>query len=96
MRKGRMPESIFVAPTATKEKEEHKYTLLAIEEWDELGIPLRVRLIRDDEIIDVRVAVNGGVRFMTAYLPAAALVENPENANLKAKPLQRATRNDGK
>jgi hypothetical protein len=94
-RKGRMPERIFISPTGSRKKEEHDYVLIAVEEWDELGRPMRARFIGDDEVVNVGEAASAGVRFITAYVPTVCLMEIPDYRNKKCEQLKRSTKADG-
>lgn len=44
----------------------HKHVVFQITEVDELGRPLLMRLLRDEESVHLE----GGEKFMTAYVPA--------------------------
>ena len=90
-----MPERVFIAPTGCRRKEEHDYVLIAVEEWDELGRPMRARFITGDEIINLGEAAKAGVRFITAYVPSVCLLESPDYQNKKCEQLKRSTKADG-
>lgn len=89
MPKGKMPELIFVAPIGTKHKTKHTRALFIVEEWDENGIPLRMRLCSDDEIINVAKVADQGLEFITGYIQAVNFEPRPAKANRKETPLPR-------
>lgn len=57
-----LPEVVFLGPP--KHRIEHKLTVFIIEEKDADGIPTRLRMLRDDESVDVQ----EGMEFMTGYV----------------------------
>jgi hypothetical protein len=64
-----------------KAKMKMVHVLFSIEEWDENGIPRKVTLRGNDEVIDMEKFAASGSAFMTAYIPA--VMQHPENAGKK-------------
>lgn len=82
-KKGEMPDMIFVGPIGhVKQK---MCFVFSIEEWDENGVPRKLTLRGDKEVMDTAKIVESGVEFMTAYIPEIMLVKKPTKANKKAK-----------
>ena len=75
--KGELPNIIFVAPTGRgKDKIQHNHTVFEIVEFAEDGWPKTLRLMRDDETIDLqqRAEETGEApSFMTAYCQRRSL-----------------------
>lgn len=85
-KKGEMPDMIFVGPIGHgKQKMRFVHVVFSIEEWDENGVPRKLTLRGDKEVMDTAKIVESGVEFMTAYIPEIMLVKKPTKANKKAK-----------
>jgi len=84
-KKGLLPDLLFVKPIGGgQRKAQHTHVVFIVEEWDELGRPLRCRLCADaDESINVEDLAAAGGEFITGYVQSQMLEERPEKANKK-------------
>ncbi len=78
MAKGELPNIIFVAPTGKgAQKIRHKHVVFEIVEFYDDATPKLLRLMRDDEVVDLRVESDSNVGphhcFMTGYCQARSV-----------------------
>lgn len=83
--KGELPELIFVSPIGHgRHKMRHVRALFLVEEWDEYGRPLIVRMCHDkNQKFDLEDVNARGIEFMTGYIPIQMTDSRVEKANKK-------------
>lgn len=85
-KRGELPDLIFVGPIGGgKVKARHTHVAFVVEEWDELGRPMRLRLCKEDEEYQVEEFTAADGEFITGYIQSQMLFEHVEKRNKRMK-----------